>query len=239
MAASEVRPIWPAVRAGLMGVPILGTLLLIPAGLVPGGTWLWPQGLAFVAAYVAVNTLGNLALAIWRPAHFQVRQQSVVAAKDKRQPLIDGVGSVALLAFGAAWVVSIPLDVFRLHLLPAPNWWVSLAGGGVSLLGLALTPLAVWENRFTTPNIQHQSGQTIVRSGVYRVVRHPIYLANLLMAGGATLWLGSYAGLWGFAVLLVFTIGRIAIEEAHLRANFPEYADYVRNVRGRLIPFVI
>lgn len=163
----------------------------------------------------------------------------MVAAQNKRQPLIDAVGSVGLLAFGAAWMVSIPLDVFRLHLLPAPSWWVSLAGGSISLLGVALTPLAVWENRFTTPNVQHQSGQTIVRSGVYRLVRHPIYLGNLLMAGGATLWLGSYAGLWGFAVLLVFTIGRIVIEETHLRANFPEYADYARKVRGRLIPFVI
>ena len=239
-ATSETRPIWAATRAGLMGVPILGALLLIPAGLVPGGTWLWPRGLAFVAAYVVVNTVGNLVLAIWRPAHFQVRQQSVVAAREKRQPLIDAVGSVALLAFGAAWLVSIPVDVFRLHLLPAPSWWVSLAGGGISLLGVALTPLAVWENRFTTPNVQdNQSGQTIVSSGVYRLVRHPIYLGNLLMAGGAALWLGSYAGLWGFAVLLVFTIGRIVIEETHLRANFPQYADYARKVRGRLIPFVI
>jgi protein-S-isoprenylcysteine O-methyltransferase Ste14 len=104
---------------------------------------------------------------------------------------------------------------------------------------VALTPLAVWENRFTAPNVQHQSGQTIVTSGVYRLVRHPIYLGNLLMAGGATLWLGSYAGVWGFAVLLVFTIGRIVIEETYLRATFPEYADYARKVRGRLIPFVI
>ena len=83
---SGARPIWPAVRAGLMGVPILSALLLIPAGLVPGGTWFWPHGLAFVAAYVAVNTLGNLALAVWRPAHFEVRQQSVVAAQISSSP---------------------------------------------------------------------------------------------------------------------------------------------------------
>ena len=240
MAASGDRaPIGRALRATLTGVVILGTLLLIPAGLVPGGTWLWPRGLAYLAAYGAIIGVGNLALAIWRPAHFQVRQQSVVAPREKRQPRLDAAGTVALLAFGSAWVVSIPLDVFRVHLLPAPSWQVSLAGGAVSLLGVALTPLAVWENRFTTPNVQHQSGQTIVRSGVYRLVRHPIYLGNLLMAAGATLWLGSYTGLWGFAVLLVSTVGRIAIEETHLRANFPEYADYARAVRGRLIPFVI
>lgn len=238
-ATSEARPLRRAAQASLMSVPILGMLLLAPAGLIPGGTWFWPRGLAFIAAYAAVKSLGNLALAIWRPAHFQVRQQSVVAAQDQRQPLVDAVGSVTLLAFGAMWAVFIPLDVFALHLLPAPTWWVSLAGGPIALLGITLTPLAVWENRFTTPNVQHQSGQTIIRSGIYRLVRHPIYLGNLLMTAGATLWLGSYAGLWGFAVLLAFTIGRIAIEETHLRTNFPEYANYAREVRARLIPFVI
>jgi len=239
VASGDRRPIGRALGATLTGVVILGVLLLVPAGLIPAGTWLWPRGLAYVAAYGAINGVGNLALAIGRPEHFEVRQQSVVAPRGKGQPWLDAAGSVALLAFGAAWVVSIPLDVFRLHLLPAPTWWVALGGGVVSTLGVALTPLAVWENRFTTPNVQHQSGQTIVSSGVYRLVRHPIYLGNLLMTGGATLWLGSYAGLWGFAVLLSFTIGRIAIEETHLHANFPQYAAYARNVRGRLIPFVI
>lgn len=238
-ATGARRPIGQALRATLTGVSILATLLLTPAGLVPGGTWLWPRGLAYVAAYGAINGAGNLALAVCRPAHFLVRQQSVVAPRAKRQPWLDAAGSLALLAFGAAWVVSIPLDVFRLHLLPAPGWQISLVGGAVSLLGVALTPMAVWENRFTTPNVQQQDDQAIIRSGVYRLVRHPLYLGNLLMTGGATLWLGSYAGLWGLGVLLVFTIGRIAIEETHLRASFPEYADYARKVRGRLIPFVI
>jgi hypothetical protein len=77
-------------------------LLLIPAGLLPGGTWIWPRGLAFIAAYGSVNGVGNLVLAVRREAHFQVRQQSVVAAREKRQPLIDAIGSVSLLAVGAA-----------------------------------------------------------------------------------------------------------------------------------------
>jgi protein-S-isoprenylcysteine O-methyltransferase Ste14 len=134
--------------------------------------------------------------------------------------------------------VFIPVDVFRLHLLPPPNQWISLAGAAAALAGCAFTPLAVWENRFAAPNVQQQAGQTIVKSGIYAVIRHPIYLGNLLLIGGACLWLGSYASLWCFAYLLVATVARIWVEERELRTRLPDYAAYAREVRARLVPFV-
>jgi len=235
------RPIGEALRAALLGLALTAVLLLIPAGLFSGGVWLWGRGLAFVGAFGAILIIGNLALAVHRPAHFRVRQQGVVAARDHGQPVLDAIGAAGLLVFGAAWLVFIPVDVFRLHLLPAPSFWVSVTGALAALLGAALTPLAVWENRFATPNVQDQTsqGQAIVQTGVYRWVRHPIYLGNLLLAGGAPLWLGSYAGaILGVAVLSVMTLGRIVIEERDLRARLPSYEDYARRVRG-LIPFVL
>ena len=232
------RAVWAAGTTTLASTAIVGGLLLIPAGLLPGGTWVWRRGIALVAAYGAINGLGNVMLAFWRREHFEVRQQSVVAAREKRQPLIDAIGSAALLAIGAAWLVFVPIDVFKLHLLPPPVRWISLSGGAASLIGAALTPFAVWENRFATPNVQQQAGQTIVRSGVYSLVRHPIYTGNLLLTGGTTLWLGSYAGLWCFTCLLVATVVRIRIEELDLRDRLPDYTDYTREVRARLIPFL-
>jgi protein-S-isoprenylcysteine O-methyltransferase Ste14 len=235
------RPIGEALRTSVTGVAIVAVLLLIPAGLLPGGTWVWPDALAFLAAYGAVNGVGYLALAIWRPAHFRTRQQNVVAPRERRQPWLDAVGTVVLLIVLAAWVAFIPLDVFRLHLLPKPGPWAKLAGAVAVVVGCALTPLAAWENRFATPNVQDQSadGQRIVTTGVYAWVRHPIYLGNLLLFTGAPVWLGSYASLWGTALYLAATIGRIAMEETHLRAQFPQYAIYARKVRGRLIPFLV
>src|SRR5580698_7966233 len=73
-----------ALRADLT----FAALLLVPAGLAPGGTGLW-----FVGVFGAVSVAGNMALAGLRPAHFQVRQQGVVASKDKRQPWLDAVGA--------------------------------------------------------------------------------------------------------------------------------------------------
>jgi protein-S-isoprenylcysteine O-methyltransferase Ste14 len=230
-----------AVRSSVIGVVLTGAPLLVPAGLLPGGTWLWPRGLAFVAGVGLVQLAGNIALALWRPAHFQVREQGVLASPEKRQPLIDAVGVAFMMVFAVAWLGFIPLDVFVLHLLPPPAPALAWAAGAATLLGAALTPLAVWQNRFATPNVQDQSGagQYVVDTGVYRLIRHPIYAGNLLLFGAAPLWLGSWAGFAGASVLLVMTVARIAVEERHLRANVPGYAAYAARVRARLIPFVV
>jgi protein-S-isoprenylcysteine O-methyltransferase Ste14 len=195
-----------------------------------------------VVIYACAQLAGQLALAIWRPAHFRVRQQSVVAARDRGQPRMDAVGSALLVAFAVAWFAFIPLDVFRLHLLPAPAAWISWLGALMAALGVTATTSAVWENRFATPNVQDQTarGQQVVDTGIYRLVRHPIYLGYALLIGGEALWLGSTAAaLIGAGVYLAATAWRITIEERDLRARLPAYDAYARRVRGRLIPFVL
>jgi protein-S-isoprenylcysteine O-methyltransferase Ste14 len=238
--ANVPAPIGEAVLAALRDAGLCAVLLLGPAALL--GAWPWPAGLAFVAAYTFAQLAANLALAIWRPAHFRVRQQSVVAGKGRGQPRMDAVGSALLVGFGVAWFAFIPLDVFRLHLLPAPAAWLTWVGALMAALGVTLTPMAVWENRFATPNVQDQSadGQQLVDTGVYRLVRHPIYLGYALLIGGEALWLGSIAAaLIGAGVYLAATAWRITIEERDLRARLPGYDAYARRVRGRLIPFLL
>ena len=228
-------------RAGLSAVLPTAALLLIPAGLASGGTWVWPEGLWFVGVYGVISIAGCVMLAVFRPANLKVRQQSVVAGHDRNQPLIDAVGSAVLVAYGLAWLAFIPVDVFYLRLLPRPAAAISFAGAAFALLGLVLTQLAVWENAFATPNIQDQTvlGQRVIDTGVYRLVRHPLYSGTFFLWGGAALWLGSVAAFIGMGVYLAATVGRIAMEEAHLRANLPGYVEYTRRVRGRLIPFVL
>jgi len=228
-------------RAGVMMVAPIAALLLLPAGLLPGGTWLWGRALSFLGVYGAICVGSNAALAVMRPAHLRVRQQGVVARKDQKQPLIDAVGAAIMVAYALAWVAFMPLDVFQLHLLPAPGPVATAIAGVCAVVGAALTPLAVWQNEFATPNVQDQSdrGQRVIDTGIYGVIRHPIYAGNLLLFGGMAVWLGSWTAFAGVAVLLLATVGRIIIEEGQLRASLPGYADYARRVRGRLIPFVL
>jgi len=227
--------------AGLAASLPLAALLLVPAGLTPGGTWVWPRGLWFVGVFSGATLAANLALAIFRPANLETRQQAVVAAGDRKQPLIDAVGSAVLIAYWLAWLAFIPVDVFHFHLAPRPPVPLALLGAGCALLGLLVSQLAVWENVFATPNVQDQSGrgQTVIDSGVYSLIRHPIYAGNLLLYSGMPLWLGSTAAFIGVGVILAATIGRIAVEEHHLRTRLPGYADYAKRVRGRLIPYLL
>jgi protein-S-isoprenylcysteine O-methyltransferase Ste14 len=227
--------------AAQMVVAVAALLLLVPAGLTPGGTWIWPRAWALLAAVGLVSGMGSAWLAVYRPANFAMRQQGLLARKDQRQPLIDAVGLVAYVAYLIGWLAFIPLDVFTLRLLAPPSPAVSAAGALAGLSGLVVTQLAVAQNRFATPTIHDQSadGQRVIDTGLYAWIRHPLYAGNLLVFAGVALWLGSTAAAAGVLVMLVATLARIVIEERHLRAALPHYADYARRVRGRLVPFIL
>jgi len=221
-------------------IAISALLLLGTAGLFCG-VWAWPRAWIMLGAFGLVSIAGSAALAVVSPASFQVRQQGIVAAREKRQPLIDAIGSVFYAAFMAAWFAFIPLDVLRWRLLPAPPAWLAAAGGLAVIAGVALSYLAIGQNRFAAPTIHDQSGegQRVIDSGLYAVVRHPFYAGMLFVYAGWALWLGSYAALIGASVFLVLTLARIVIEEAWLRVALPDYADYARRVRSRLIPYLL
>jgi protein-S-isoprenylcysteine O-methyltransferase Ste14 len=126
-------------------------------------------------------------------------------------------------------------------LLPAPPWPVEAAGGLAVIAGVVISYVAIGQNQFAAPTIHDQSGdgQRVIDTGLYGVVRHPFYAGMLFVYAGWALWLGSYAALIGASVFLVLTLARIVIEEAWLRAALPDYADYARRVRGRLIPYLL
>jgi protein-S-isoprenylcysteine O-methyltransferase Ste14 len=226
--------------AGLRWLVPLAAALLVSARLA-GGTWAWPTGWAFLATYGGLAICGSVALAIFRPASFEVRQQGLLARPDQRQPWIDAFGTVIYIGFLLAWTAFIPLDVFWLRLLPAPAPLVSALGAAATVAGVLIVHFAVAQNRFAAPTVQDQTAadQEVVERGLYGLIRHPLYAGNLMAFAGAALWLGSYAALGGVLVMLLFTIARILVEERELRARLPAYADYARRVRGRLIPFVL
>jgi protein-S-isoprenylcysteine O-methyltransferase Ste14 len=228
-----------AFTRGLAYLAALAALLLVPAGLL--GTWAWPRAWVFLALYGALAVVGSVALAAFRPESFRVRMQGLVAEKTKKQPLIDAVGTVVFMAYLAAWVAFMPLDVFRLRLLPQPPLWLSAVGAVACLGGAAVALLAVAQNRFAAPTVQDQSasGQEVVDTGLYGLIRHPLYAGNLLSWAGAALWLGSTAALTGVIGLGLFTAARIAVEEVELRRTLPGYGAYASRVRARLIPFVV
>jgi protein-S-isoprenylcysteine O-methyltransferase Ste14 len=190
-----------------------------------------------IALCMGLATVAKVGMAFARPASLEIRRKRPVAAQN--QPLIDSIGLVAFLAYLVGWLAFLPVDAARLHLLPPPPRWVAVLGLLAALAGCATGQLAVWQNEFASPAVQKHLDQTVVSTGLYGVVRHPLYTGNLLFFSGIALWIGSLAGLLGVAVILAATVARVFVEERHLRENLPGYAAYTRAVRSRLIPFVL
>jgi protein-S-isoprenylcysteine O-methyltransferase Ste14 len=158
----------------------------------------------------------------------------------KGQPLSDKIIVLLLLTTFCGLVAFIPVDVFRLHLIRKPVPLVSSLGLILFIAGWWIISLAFRENAFAAPVVKHQEErhQTVVSTGVYSIVRHPMYAGAVLLLIGMPLWLESYAAALLALVPLGTLVLRILIEEKFLRQKLEGYDAYTRRVRYRLIPFL-
>lgn len=217
---------------GLFQVALFAALLLIPAG-----TWHWPRAVHFLVVYGLVNSVSIVALSRVAPASLEAR---LMALSAKSQPMADRVVTAFLIVSFFAWLAFIPIDVFRLRLLPLPSLEISLLGAVLSLAGYGLIWTTLFQNAFAAPIVKDQSerGQVLIDTGLYGRVRHSFYLGFLLFFMGLALWLESYASVLALLLPFVLLVARIKVEERTLRETLPGYADYTRRVRHRLVPFV-
>ncbi len=225
------------VIGGLLQVAMFGSLLVVPAGLVSGGTWYWSRALLFLGVYGCVLLISIVALAIKAPANLEARLRPPVSRK---QPVADRIVTTVLMLWGVGWFVSIPMDVFSWKLLPAPGFAVSAFGAVLSVVGFGIVMAAIYENSFAVPIVEDQTdvGQVLVDTGPYARVRHPLYLGMLPFVAGISLWLESYTSLIVSFGFLVVIVGRLVVEERMLRQTLPGYSEYVEKVPYRLVPFV-
>ena len=155
-------------------------------------------------------------------------------------PVADRVATAFIAIAIGAWMIFIPIDVFRLHLLSVPSFGVSLFGAAVGFAGYAVILTALYQNAFATPVVRDQSerNHTLVDKGLYARVRHPFYTGFLIFLFGLALWFESYAAAVAVPVVLASLIVRISVEENYLRETLLGYAEYMDRVRYRLIPGV-
>ena len=227
---------------GLLSGGIYGAIVLVAAGLAPGGTWLWMRGLYFVVGVALVSAIGSSWLAATNPAALKVRMQSIYQSRARKQPLVDRLATTILAIAWFAWLVFMPLDVMWLKILPTLPEWSGPVGGMLAVIGVAIMLAAMGENEFAAPTVLDQSdtGQRVIDTGPYGLVRHPMYAGGLLLIPGVALALGSLAGVFsGVAGMAVFLPIRIAVEEGFLNKTLPGYRDYARRVRARLIPYLL
>jgi protein-S-isoprenylcysteine O-methyltransferase Ste14 len=137
-------------------------------------------------------------------------------------------------------LVFTPLDVFRFHLMRKPGTLVSSFGLILFVAGWWIMTLALTENAFAAPVVKHQQerGQRVIESGVYGVVRHPMYAGAVLLMVATPLWLESYPAAMLASVPVATLVLRILVEEQFLGRELAGYDAYMDRVRCRLIPFL-
>ena len=212
-----------AILKFLLGVILVGILIFLPAGTLrfPGG-WLL-MGILFIPMFLA-----GLVMLKKDPNLLKSR----LDAKEKRTQQ-DLIVKLSGLMFIAGFVVA-GLD-FRFGWLPLPNWvnWVAAV---LFLIAYILYAEVLRENAYLSRTIEVQENQTVVDTGLYGIVRHPMYSATLLLFLSIPLVLGSVLSLLCFLCYPALIIKRLKDEEIFLEKELPGYADYKKKVKSRLIP---
>lgn len=126
---------------------------------------------------------------------------------------------------------------YRFHWLILPKW-AQIAAAAVFLVGYALYAEVLRENRYLARTVKVQEGQQVIDSGLYGIVRHPMYLATVLMFLMIPLILGTLAALPVFLVYPVIIVLRIRNEEALLRKELPGYEAYCGRVKYHMLPLI-
>ena len=208
-----------------LGVVLVGVLLFLPAGTLdyPGG-WLL-MAILFVPMFAA-----GLVMMRKNPDLLKKRLQ----AKEKQSEQ-STVVKLSGLMFLAGFIVA-GLD-FRFRWLPLPGW-VSYAAAAAFLLAYLLYAEVLRENTYLSRTIEVQEGQKVIDTGLYGIVRHPMYSATLLLFLSMPLVLGSLLSFLCFLAYPLIIAKRIRNEEEVLKAGLPGYAEYLQRVKWRLLPLI-
>src|SRR5947209_4742767 len=199
------------------------------------GTLVWPAGWVFLALFFSFV----FAITSWLFRHNPALLKERMTMSRPDQKAWDKVFLALAYVSFVAWLVLMALDAVRFHWSQMPVW-LSVAGAIVLVYSFYLFFATFRENSYLSPlvRIQEDRGQTVVSTGPYHYVRHPMYAAALLFFLGTTLLLGSWYGLL-LALLLVFLIaGRAVLEERTLQKELQGYDAYMAQVQYRLIPHV-
>lgn len=207
------------------GVILMGLLLFLPAG-----TWQYPGawllfGLLFVPMFAA-------GLVMLKKAPDLLRKR--LDAKEKLGTQKAVIGLSALMFVGG--FVLAGLD-FRFGWTRVPLW-LTLVAAVLFLLGYGLFAEVLRENAWLSRTVEVQQGQQVVNTGLYGLVRHPMYSATLLLFLAMPLILGSWLSFLVFLIYPPTIVKRLKSEEELLKRELLGYETYCEKVKYRLIPYL-
>ena len=207
------------------GVVVMGLLLFLPAG-----TFAWWQGWLLMGILFVPMFVAGFVMMAKAPDLLRKRLNN-----DEEEDEQKVVVALSGLMFIAAFVVAGLGVRFSWPMLPD---WASWAGAVLFLASYALYAEVMRENAYLSRTIEVQEGQHVVDTGLYGIVRHPMYSATVVLFLSMPLVLGSAPA---FAIMLLYLpiiAMRIRNEEQVLRGGLEGYEEYTRRVKWRLVPHI-
>jgi protein-S-isoprenylcysteine O-methyltransferase Ste14 len=209
-------------------VLFFGVLLFLPAG-----TFHYWQAWVFIAVFVASTMGPTVHLAVKYPEAFQRRLKSGPIAETRTVQKLINIGILA--AVMGVSVVSALDHRFGWSTVPTA---VVVVGDVLVVAGIILAYLVIAQNNYAAATITVEEGQELVSTGLYGMVRHPMYVGALIMTLGTPLALGSYWGLLVVVAAVLVFVARIVDEEQAMRDELVGYPEYMTRVHYRLMPGV-
>jgi len=202
---------------------------------LPAGTITWLAGWIFLVLFFGFFVATNLWLARYNPGLFQERMR--LSRPDQQG--WDKLLYPLLLIFSLVWLMFMSLDAIRFHWSSVPTW-LQIVGAIILLSSFYLLFLTFQENSYlsTVVRIQTERGHAVVSTGPYHYVRHPMYAAIFIFVIGTALLLGSWYGVLVGLIFMIVLARRAVLEERTLQKELQGYADYMTQVKYRLIPFI-
>jgi protein-S-isoprenylcysteine O-methyltransferase Ste14 len=214
--------------SALFGIAFFGVVLFWPAG-----TFDYWQAWVFVAVFMVATMVPSIYLAVNRPEVLRRRIHAGPLAETRLVQKFVTIGTVLMVV--AVAVVS-ALD-HRFEWSPVPTL-VVVVGDVLVAVGLVMAQLVIIQNGYAASTVTVEADQKLVSTGLYGMVRHPMYVGAVIMMIGMPLALDSY---WGLAALVpgvLVLAARIKDEEKMLREELDGYDEYMQKVHYRLVPYV-
>ena len=216
--------------ARALAVYVFTALLLSVLLFLPAGTVRFPGALRLMALLLIPMLLLGAVLFVRSPALLEKRLHS-----KEKEAVQAGVIAASAVMFVLSFVLA-GLD-FRFGLTHVPGWLVNLACV-LLLASYALYAEVMRENAYLSRTVEVQENQKVVDTGLYGIVRHPMYAVTLVLFLSMPLVLGSWLSLTVLLAYPVIIAARIKDEERVLLQGLPGYAAYTQRVRWRIIPFI-
>lgn len=208
-----------------LGVVLVGALLFLPAGTFRFmNAWLL-LGILFIPMFIA-----GIIMIFKNPALLAKRLNA--KEKEREQNIVVKLSGIMFIAGFVVSGLGVRFNWFRLPI------WVSLVASGLFAFAYIIYAEVLRENTFLSRTIEVQDGQTVIDTGLYGIVRHPMYSATLILFLSMPLILGSVFSFIIFLAYPFIIVKRIKNEEMVLEKELAGYSDYKRRVKYRLIPFI-